>query len=104
MGILKSQNALITKEFQREKGQLKMTLEALVRQNRELKDALIQAHFKERRMNKSASREVLYGDYVIEQHFSYEDLDRAQKKTKKYSEKGRDRLLTEGVYDTEPEE
>jgi len=55
-------------------------------------------------MNKSASREVLYGDYVIEQHFSYEDLDRAQKKTKKYSEKGRDRLLTEGVYDTEPEE
>lgn len=55
-------------------------------------------------MNKSASREVLYGDYVIEQHFSDEDLDRAQKKTKKYSEKGRDRLLTEGVYDTEPEE
>lgn len=34
MGILKNQNTIITKEFQREKNQLKLTLEALVRENR----------------------------------------------------------------------
>ena len=46
MSILKDQNRLITKEFQREKEQIKLTIEALVSENRELKDALIEAHFK----------------------------------------------------------
>ena len=41
MNIVKKQNVLISKEYQREKEQIKLTVEALIAENRELKDALI---------------------------------------------------------------
>lgn len=52
MAILKNQNALISKEFAKEKEEIKQTLEALMDLNRQLKDALIEAHFRERQQRK----------------------------------------------------
>jgi hypothetical protein len=78
MNILKNQNSLLTKEHAREKEQVRLALEALASENRQLKDALIEAHFKIRKMKRSHSKEARLGDYICEQFDSCRDHEKLQ--------------------------
>lgn len=78
MSILKSQNALISKEFAKEKEQIKQTVEALLAENRELKDALIESHFRERRKRQATSPEVVLGGFCGPKFYSTKELGKWQ--------------------------
>jgi hypothetical protein len=94
MSILKNQNSLISKEFAREKEQIKQTVEALLEENRQLKDALIEAHFKERRKHQVRSPEAVLGDFYGPKFYSSKELGKWDQ-AKRQSRNWRSPLKTE---------
>lgn len=104
MSILKNQNALISKEFAREKEQIKQTVEALLEENRQLKDALIESHFRERRKRQMTSPETILGDFCVPRFYSTKELGKWQEVKSKDRFNWRSPLKTEAHGESEYED
>lgn len=100
MTILKNQNTLLSKEIAREKEQIKETIEALVDENRQLKDALIEAHIHQRRKRQVCSPSAVWEKYCGQKFYSSKDLNRDGGCRRSKQSDCRGHLMTEGQADT----